>query len=138
MAKTPRQLDNEIAELLKDLNKAKRFRSEQEAITLSNQLSGAVMVPTEVVKGRQHATMKKQAIRKLTKREQSILDKVRHANELGALAGLPGEDKFVRRLADAGDIIYVDRTHVGLGKGWVAKDGSLALRIEAAKRYEED
>ncbi len=70
-------------------------------------------------------------VRKLTKNEQKIIDRVLHANKLGALAGLSSGDKFVRRLADAGDIVYVDRTHVGRGKGWVVKDGPLAALIGA-------
>lgn len=70
-------------------------------------------------------------VRKLTKSEQKIIDQVLDANKLGALAGLSSDDKFVRRLADAGDIVYVDRTHVGRGKGWVAKDGPLAALIGA-------
>jgi hypothetical protein len=41
--------------------------------------------------------------------------------------------EFVRRLADAGDIVYVyvDRAHVGRGKGWVTKDGPLVSLIGA-------
>lgn len=48
---------------LKDIHEAKRFRLEHEALTLSNQLHGAVVVPVEAVEGvqRQRATKKSAA-----------------------------------------------------------------------------
>ncbi len=69
----------------------------------------------------------------VTKSEQRILDKVRHCNELGALAGLyvspeqfqePSmassahkDFRFVKRLYDAGKIVW-HPYHTKLGAGW--------------------
>lgn len=51
---------------------------------------------------------------KTSKTEQKIIDTVRSANDLGALAGL-ADDKFVSRLAEAGMIVYVKSTSIGAG-----------------------
>lgn len=63
----------------------------------------------------------------LTKSELEILDTVKTANRQGALAGLgttPKEDsfqskryRFVKRLFDAGSIVYVEYTGK-YGAGW--------------------
>ncbi len=85
----------------------------------------------------------------VTKTEQAIIEKVRHANTLGALAGLgvsPDElnapsftssaikdFRFVKRLYDAGKLCW--QPYCKLGAGWILpaflyKDGKL---IELAK-----
>jgi len=72
----------------------------------------------------------------MTKYEQVILAKVRRANEEGWLAGLPthasavspdalrstcyGRFRFVKRLYEAGAILWLDYTKTGgFGRGWV-------------------
>lgn len=57
----------------------------------------------------------------MTKTEAKIVELVRQANELGALAGLgPANDKFVLRLQEKGAIVYVQTAK--LGSGWVLKE----------------
>lgn len=67
-------------------------------------------------------------MRARTKTEQGILDRVQSVNDRGSLAGLdtsPDESKynlhafrFVKRLADAGLIVWIEWGPV-LGAGWL-------------------
>jgi hypothetical protein len=73
---------------------------------------------------------------KLTKTEEAVLAKVRDANSRGALLGLgtsptaanysTKEKRFVKRLADAGILVWVwTREH---GAGWALSDSADRFR----------